>query len=133
MRLRLTRVDQNSFGQPRSSGRINDPLSFWAQWFFKPAGFIGFHTVTDTLMLHERFSRPQEQLFRRLGSIAGGERNFQAASNLGGEGYPLKVTRNLVFGSVGWQPFHDDAPSGIGHLVLDLAISVGRCDIPYDG
>ena len=31
MRPGPTRVDQNSFGQPLNPGRIDDPLSFWAQ------------------------------------------------------------------------------------------------------
>ena len=51
MRSELTRLDKNSLGQPTGRGQIDDPLSFWAQWFFKPASFFGFHTVTDSWIL----------------------------------------------------------------------------------
>jgi hypothetical protein len=33
MRAGPTKLDKNLLGQPTTSGQIDDPLSFWAQWF----------------------------------------------------------------------------------------------------
>ena len=50
-----------------------------------------------------------------------------------GREVPPHVLDGIEFGSVGRQPFHDDAPGATGHVVLDQATSVDRCAIPYDG
>ena len=64
MRLKPTRVDQNSLGPPTSSDRIDDLLSFWAQWFSNRQVQSVFKPSLTVVKMLEAFMYLQQELIR---------------------------------------------------------------------